>query len=66
MGGRSKKMGKPVEELTLRELASERQRCETLIRVYGNKIASKGLAKRLHKIEQRLANEGTVTPPPTP
>ena len=66
MGGRSKEMGKPVEELTLRELASERQRCENLIRVYGNKIASKGLAKRLHKIELRLANDGSIKPPPSP
>jgi hypothetical protein len=57
MGRRSKEMGKPVEELTPRELALERQRCETLVRAYGNKIAVKGLAKPLREIEQRLTNE---------
>jgi hypothetical protein len=54
--GRSKEMGKPVEELTPDELRRERLRCRTLIRVYGNNIAAKGLHKRLRKIESRMDN----------
>jgi hypothetical protein len=52
--GRSKEFGKPVSELSKRELTSEKLRCETLIKVYGNKIAAKGLRKRLLAIEKRL------------
>ena len=53
--GRSKERGRPVSELSERELASEKLRCETLIKVYGNNIAAKGLKKRLLQIEKRLA-----------
>ena len=53
--GRSKERGKPVSELSERELASEKLRCETLIKVYGNNIAAKGLKRRLLQIEKRLA-----------
>lgn len=52
--GRSKEMGKAVSELTTDELQKERVRCQTLIQVYGNSIAAKGLRKRLLKIEERL------------
>ena len=55
--GRSKEMGKPVEDLTPSELRRERVRCRTLAQVYGNKIAAKGLRKRLLKIERRLHEE---------
>jgi len=55
--GRSKQMGKSVDELSERELKMEQQRCQNLIRVYGNKIASKGLSKRLYEIEKRLDRE---------
>lgn len=48
-------MGKPVDELTLEELKRERHRCESLAAVYGDKIAAKGLRKRLLQIERRLA-----------
>jgi hypothetical protein len=53
--GRSKRLGKPVEELTAKELQQEFRRCRTGVKLYGNKPAGKGLAKRLHKIERRLA-----------
>jgi hypothetical protein len=55
--GRSKEMGKPVEELTPDELRRERTRCRTLARLYGNARA-KPLIKRLRQIEQRLAKGG--------
>jgi hypothetical protein len=55
--GRSKAFGKPVSELSERELASEKHRCETLIKIYGNKVAAKGLRKRLLAIEKRLYRE---------
>jgi hypothetical protein len=51
---RSKELGKPVEELTREQLLSEKRRCEILIQVYGNKMASKGLRKRLYEIEKSL------------
>jgi hypothetical protein len=53
--GRSKEKGKAVGELSERELASERRRCEALIKVYDNTIAAKGLRKRLREIEKRLS-----------
>jgi hypothetical protein len=53
--GRLKEMGKPVAELSATELRSEQFRCETLINVYGNRVASKGLKKRLISIEKRLS-----------
>ena len=57
MARRSKQMGKSVHELTRAELLSERHRCRTMIGVYGNKIASKLLRKRLHEVEKRIARE---------
>ena len=62
MGKRSKEMGKPVADLTLRELASERQRCARRWCVYGNRKASKGLAKRLREIEKHIAIAGVAPP----
>lgn len=56
--GRSKEMGKPVEELTPEELSRERGRCRNLVQIYGSRKAAKGLAKRLRKIEQRLERSG--------
>jgi hypothetical protein len=53
--GRSKERSKPVGELTLEELKSERHRCETLAAVYGNKISAKLLRRRLLEIDRRLA-----------
>ncbi|MGH7175564.1 MAG: hypothetical protein ACREGR_04370 [Minisyncoccia bacterium] len=55
--GRSKEMGKPVEELTLDELQRELIRCQTLSRVYANNKAGKGLRKRLLQVERRLEDE---------
>ena len=52
--GRSKERGKPVSELSQRELSSEKLRCEALIKSYGNKVAARGLRKRLLEIEKRL------------
>ena len=50
-------MGKPVADLTPFELEWERQRCESLSKVYGNKPAGKQIRKRLHEIQKRLARE---------
>ena len=47
-----------MSELTPVEFERERQRCEVLAKVYGNKIAGKLIRKRLHEIERRLAREG--------
>lgn len=55
--GRSKEMGKAVSELTPVELERERQRCEALAKVYGNKVAGKLIRKRLREVEMRLARE---------
>jgi hypothetical protein len=56
--GRSKEMGKPVDELNPAELAREHHRCKSLLQAYGPKSpAGKGLAKRLHEIERRIAWE---------
>jgi hypothetical protein len=52
--GRSKEMGKPVDELTFDELKRERVRSDCLAALYRPKIA-KGIRKRLMKIEQRLS-----------
>ncbi len=50
-------MGKPVAELTREELAREKVRCETLLKVYETGPARKGLAKRLYEIEKRESRE---------
>jgi hypothetical protein len=55
--GRSKEMGKPVGALMPSELQRERKRCRTLIEIYGNRIASKGIRKRLYEIEKRLTKK---------
>ena len=52
--GRSKEMGKPVDQLTPRELRKEFARCQELSELYGNKPAGKALRKRLLKIRSRL------------
>ena len=54
--GRSKEMGKAVDQLTRDELRRELVRCRTLLQVCGTR-AAKGLAKRLRLIEQRLEFE---------
>ena len=51
--GRSKQMGKAVEDLTAEELRAERRRCETLSAIYPAKIATL-LKKRLGQIEDRI------------
>jgi len=56
--GRSKEMGRRVEDLTKDELQKELLRCRTLCEIYGNKIAAKELRKRLRKIEKRLTEMG--------
>lgn len=56
--GRSKEMGKPVDELTPTELRSELQRYRTLVAVYGQSTTGKTLRKRLLQIERRLEREG--------
>jgi hypothetical protein len=50
-------MGKPVGALMPSELQRERKRCRTLIEIYGNRIASKGIRKRLYEIEKRLTKK---------
>ncbi len=55
--GRSKEMGKPVDELTPSELQRELVRCRTLASAYGNSAAGKSLRKRLREIERRLERE---------
>ena len=55
--GRSKEMGKPVEQLSIDELRREHSRCRTLVQVYGRTKAGKGLFKRLLQIEKRMESE---------
>ena len=55
--GRSKEMGKPVEDLTPAELRRELVGCRTLGQVYGVSVAANGLRKRLLKIEKRVREE---------
>ncbi|MBX3470219.1 MAG: hypothetical protein KF878_25380 [Planctomycetes bacterium] len=55
--GRSKERGKPVHELTPAELEKEARRWRTLLEVYGDRMATKGLRKRLRAIERRLLRE---------
>lgn len=50
MAGRSKHMGKPVQDLTDHELRMEYSRCYNLSKLYG----SKGLSKRFRLIEKRF------------
>lgn len=53
-----KAYGKQVADLTIDELRRERWRCRSMLSVYGPKSpAGKGLQKRLHAIERRLARE---------
>jgi hypothetical protein len=54
--GRSKEMGKPVEDLTFDELRREQVRCRTLAKIFPPKT-QKSVLKRLLKIEERLKNE---------
>ena len=50
---RSKERGKPVSELTARELSKEKTRCKTWIESFPNTVAAKRLRKRLEQIEKR-------------
>ncbi len=50
-------MGKPVKALTAAELATEKHRCELLVRVYKRGPAVEGLRKRLYEIEKREAKD---------
>ena len=55
--GRSKEMGKPVEELSIDELLGERSRCQKFLDRGGHREAEKHILLRLRKIEERLATE---------
>lgn len=55
--GRSKEMGKPVQELTSAELVSEQQRCREWLTVRRHPSARKTMEQRLRQIEGRLEME---------
>lgn len=55
--GRSKEMGKPVQELTSAELVSEQQRCREWLTVRRHPSARKAMEQRLRQIEGRLEME---------
>jgi hypothetical protein len=59
MMGRSKEMGKAVDELTADELQSERSRCQIMAQWTGNAHLRKSLLKRLRQIEERLEKENS-------
>ena len=54
--GRTREKGKPVEELTLAELISERARCRMMIRI-SQPMVVKLVKQRLHAIERRMARD---------
>jgi hypothetical protein len=51
-----KEMGKPVSDLTPEELRREQGRCRIALR-YMRGVALKGIRKRLHEIDRRVARE---------
>jgi hypothetical protein len=56
--GRSKEAGRPVEEFSIEDLKKELKRCRARLGDFGPKSpGGKGLLKRIHEIERRLARE---------
>jgi hypothetical protein len=54
-----KYMAYPVNDLTEEQLRLERNRCAGMLRLITSGPANKGLKKRLHEIERRIAREGS-------